>query len=149
MSQLNVDVIRSVYDAYDSQDMDAVLDHVDSDVQVFATEGLPWSGIYSGLGGFEEFLRTIEEHVRLTIETDELIESGESVAQIGRSVAQVHNSGTNFNTREIHIWRLRAGKVVSFQNYADTRTQRIALGLPEEPPPPEEPQEPNRGTFWS
>jgi ketosteroid isomerase-like protein len=149
MSQLNVDVVRGVYDAYDSRDLDAILSHLDDDVEVLATEGLPWSGHYYGRDGFADFLSAIDDQVRLTIETDELIDSGESVAQIGRSVAQVHISGTTFNSREIHIWRLRADKVISFQNYSDTRAQRIALGLPEEPPPPEEPEEPNRGAFWS
>ena len=148
MSQLNVDVIRSVYDAFDSQDMDGVLEHVANDVQVVATEGLPWSGTYSGRPGFEEFLTIVEEHVRLTIETQELIESGESVAQIGRSVGEVLETGTHFNTREIHIWGLREGKIVSFQNYADTRAQRIALGLPEEPSPDYDPEDTDREPFW-
>jgi uncharacterized protein len=149
MSQLNVDVVRGVYDAYDSRDLDAILSHLDNDVEVLATEGLPWSGHYYGRDGFADFLSAIDDQVRLAIETDELFESGESVAQIGRAVGEVHLSGTHFNTREIHIWRLRAGKVVSFQNYSDTRAQRIALGLPEEPPPRQRPQEPNCEAFWS
>jgi ketosteroid isomerase-like protein len=97
MSQLNVDVVRSVYDAFESDDIDGVLDHVDSDVQVLATEGLPWSGAYSGPNGFEEFIRTVQDHVRLSIETDELIDSGESVAQIGRTVGQAHATGTHLS----------------------------------------------------
>jgi len=150
MSQLNVDVVRSVYDAFESRDLDGVLAHVDDDVEVVATEGLPWSGRYYGTDGFADFISAVEDHVRLSIETDELIESGESVAQIGRIVGQVHESGTHFSTREIHIWGLRAGKVVSFQNYVDTRAQRAALGLPEEEPTPDfDPGESDREPFWS
>jgi ketosteroid isomerase-like protein len=150
MSQLNLDVVRGVYDAFDSRDLEAVLSHVDDDVEVLATEGLPWSGRYYGRDGFADFISAVEDHVRITIETDELIASGESVAQIGRIVGEVHQNGTHFHNREIHIWGLRAGKIVSFQNYVDTQAQRAALGLPfEEPPPDYDPENPDRVRFWS
>jgi uncharacterized protein len=149
MSQLNVDVIRSVYDALESQDLDGVLEHVDNDVRIFATEGLPWSGTYDGPSGVEEFIRTVEEHVRLSIETAELIDSGESVAQFGRTVGEAHATGHQFDLREIHVWTLRAGKVISFQNYVDRAGQRRALGLPNIDPPADEPRDPNREPFWS
>jgi ketosteroid isomerase-like protein len=148
MSQLNVNVVRSFYDAFDSNDLDGVLENVDGEVQIFATEGLPWSGVYSGPAGVEEFIRTIEEHVRLSIETEELIDSGESIAQIGRTVGEAHATGQHFDLREIHIWGLRAGKIVRFQNYVDTEGQRAALGLPPEEPPADDANVGPRETFW-
>jgi uncharacterized protein len=147
LSQQNVNIVRSVYDAFDSNDLDGVLQHVDGDVQVFATEGLPWSGTYSGPKGVEEFIRSVEEHVRLTIETDELIDSGESVAQIGRTVGEAHATGQHFDLREVHVWTLRNGKIVSFQNYVDTEAQRRALGLTEQDNPPSA-RRPGREPFW-
>jgi ketosteroid isomerase-like protein len=149
MSQLNVDVIRSVYDAFESRDMDGMMQNIDDDVQVVATEGLPWSGIYNGQAGFEEFIRRIEDHVNFSLDTEELLDSGSSVAQIGRINGQVHATRSSFDLREIHIWGLREGKVVSFQNYIDTRAQRRALGLPEVEPPSSEPRGgPGREPFW-
>ena len=130
MSQLNLNVVRSLYDAFESRDLEAVLRYLAPDVEIVASEGLPWSGTYHGPGGFADFVGAVEEHMRLSFETDELIESGESVAQIGAMVGEVHGANTTFWARSIHLWHLREGKVVSFQNYPDTRTQRIALGLP-------------------
>ena len=147
MSQLNVNIVRSVYDAFDSHDLDGVLHHVDDDVRVFATEGLPWSGTYHGPDGVEEFIRNVEEHVRLAIETEELFDSGESVAQIGRTVGEAYATGEPFNLREIHIWTLRNGKIVSFQNYVDTEAQRRVLGLPPQGPVLD-PRGPGHETFW-
>jgi ketosteroid isomerase-like protein len=150
MSQLNLNVVRSVYDAFDSEDMPAVLQHLDDDVEVFATDGLPWSGTYYGKDGFEDFITTVRDHVRLSIETDELFASGECVAQVGRTIAEVHATGASFDTRSIHIWRLRNGKVVSFQNYPHTDEQRRALGLPPSDEPPAGPPPPgDREAFWS
>jgi ketosteroid isomerase-like protein len=146
MTQLNLDVVRSVYDAFDSRDLPTVLKHLDDDVEVFATEGLPWSGTYYGKEGFQDFIMTVEQHVRLSIETDELIASGESVAQIGRTIAEVHATGQSFEARSIHIWELRDGRIVAFRNYPDTDEQRRAFGLP----PYEGPDAPagGRGSFW-
>jgi len=149
MSQLNVNIVRSLYDAFDSHDMDGVLEHVDGDVQVFATEGLPWSGVYSGHAGVEEFIRAVEEHVQLTIETDELIDSGESVAQIGRTIGESYATGEHFDLREIHIWGLKNGKIVRFQNYVDTQEQRRILGLPPEEGPLDSIDPGSREPFWS
>lgn len=148
MSQANIELVRSIYDAFDAGDRDSVLQHVDADIEVIATEGLPWSGRYYGREGAEEFIRTIEEHVLVSVETEELIDSGANVAQIGRLTGHAHNTGTPFDTREIHIWTLRHGKVVSFQNYLDTRAQREALGLPLEEPPPDGPGGGRREPFW-
>ena len=150
MSQLNLDIVRSVYDAFDSHDMDGVLQDVDDDVQVFATEGLPWSGTYSGPGGVEEFIRTVEAHVSLSVETEELFDSGTSVAQIGRLRGETRATGSPFDLREVHVWGLRNGKIVSFRNYVDTQAQRRALGLPEqdEPPSDDDSGGSKREAFW-
>jgi uncharacterized protein len=134
MSQQNVNVVRSVYDAFDSRDMDGVLAHLSVDVVVTATEGLPWSGQYTGTEGFEEFIQSIDDHVRFSVETEELLDSGASVAQIGRTVGEVYTTQMPFTFRAIHIWTLEEGKIVSFRNYIDTVEQRRALGLSGEPP---------------
>jgi ketosteroid isomerase-like protein len=146
MTQANIDLIRTIYDAFDSGDHDAVLEHVDDDIEVIATEGLPWSGHYYGREGAADFMRIIEDHVQVSVETDELIDSGSSVAQVGRLIGHAHNTGLPFDTREIHIWTLRRGKVVTFQNYIDSRAQREALGLP--PEPPADTDAGTRETFW-
>ena len=149
MSQLNVEIVRSVYDAFDSGDLEGLLDHMDDGVEVYATEGLPWSGTYSGRDGMREFIDAVETHVSLSIQTDELIDSGNSVAQIGRVVGQAYATGSHFDIREIHIWGVHERKVVSFQNYTDTQAQRRALGLHEvEPPEDEQPSDGRREPFW-
>jgi ketosteroid isomerase-like protein len=148
MTQANIELIQTIYDALDSGDHDSVLDHVDDDIEVIATEGLPWSGHYYGREAAADFLRSIEEHVQVSIETDELIDSGTSVAQVGRLIGHAHNTGLSFDTREIHIWTLRRGKVVTFQNYIDSRAQREALGLSPEEPPADDMDRGSRETFW-
>jgi len=148
MTQANIELIRTIYDAFDSGDHDGVLEHMDDGIEVIATEGLPWSGRYYGHEGAADFMRTIEDYVQVSVETEELIDSGSSVAQMGRLIGHAHSTGQPFNTPEIHIWTLRQGKVVTFQNYVDSRAQREALGLPLVDPPSDDTSAGPRETFW-
>ena len=129
MSQQNVDVVRSIYDAFESGDVDEVLDSLSEDVVAFVADGLPWSGTFHGREGFRKLLDAVEGQVQLAFETDEFIDAGEDVAQIGHGVGEVHVSGKRFNVREIHIWGVHDGKVVSFREYSDTAEQRRSLGF--------------------
>jgi ketosteroid isomerase-like protein len=148
LSQSNIELVRSIYDALDAGDHEGVLQHVDESIEVIAAEGLPWSGRYYGREGAEDFLRTMGDHVQVAVETDELIDSGANVAQIGRIVGHSYATGAPFNTREIHVWTLRNGKVVTFQNYFDSREQRKALGLQPQKPPVDGLDPGTRETFW-
>ena len=151
MSQRNLEVVRSVYDAFDARDLKTVLNHLDDDVEVVATEGVPWSGTYHGHEGFSEFIRAVDDHISLTIDVHELFASGENVAQVGQLIGIVNTTGELFNIRSIHIWRLRDGKVVAFHNYPDTDEQRRVLGLPLDDDSDADRRSAGdaRGPFWS
>jgi ketosteroid isomerase-like protein len=152
MSQLNLDVVRSLYAAFDARDINAVLPHLDHEIEVVASEGLPWSGTYRGRDGFHDFVRKVAEHIVVTVDVEEMYSSGESVAQIGRLVGTVQATGAEFEQRVIHIWGMRDGRVVSFRNYVDTDEQRRILGLPaagDDDGPPDALAPGNRTPFWS
>ena len=127
MSQEDVEVVRSLYDALDSWDIDAVVALVADDMVAELAPGVPWSGVYHGPDGLRRLLETIDEYVQLTIETDTLIDAGDFVAQMGRSTGTARLTGVRFAFNEIHHWRVRDGKIVSFRNYSDIAEQRRVL----------------------
>ena len=106
-----------------------MLDSLSEDVVAVVGDGLPWSGTFHGREGFRHLLDAVAGEVQLAFETDEFIDAGQDVAQIGFGVGEVHVTGRRFNVREIHVWGLREGKVVSFRDYSDTAEQRRILGL--------------------
>ena len=128
MSQQDLEVIRSLYDAFGSNDLDGVIALLAEDMVAYAGPGMPWSGTYYGPIGFRNFLETIREYVDLTIETDSLIDTGPVIAQVGRTVGRSLANGTAFSFDEIHLWSVRDGKVVVFRNYSDFEEQRRVLG---------------------
>lgn len=129
MSQPDVNIVQSIYDAFDGGDIDSIVDLLDDDFVATVDDDLPWSGTYHGPAGFRDLIDRIEAVVRVSFESDEYITTDHVVAQIGTGVADVVVSGRHFTFREIHIWGLREGKVVSFYNYSDTAEHRRALGL--------------------
>jgi len=104
-----------------------VVDLLGDDMVTEAAPGVPWSGTYYGPEGFRRFLEIIDEYVELTIETDSLIDTGTEVRQEGRTTGYARVSGTLFSFDEVHIWRVKDGKIVAFSNYSDIDEQRRVL----------------------
>ena len=120
-------MVRVLYDAFDSKDLDSVVGLLADDMVATVAPGVPWSGTYHGPEGFRRFLEIIDEYVELGIETDSLVDEGSEVRQVGRTTGYAHVSGTAFSFAEVHVWGVEDGKIVSFRNYSDIDEQRRVL----------------------
>jgi ketosteroid isomerase-like protein len=127
LSQADVELVRSLYDAFESKDLDGVIGLLADDMVAHVAPGVPWSGSYYGPEGFRRFLEIIDEYVELSIETDSLIDTGPVVAKVGRSTGYARTTGTRFSFDEIHFWEVKDGKIVAFRNYSDIEEQRRVL----------------------
>jgi ketosteroid isomerase-like protein len=127
LSEENVELVRVLYDAFDSKDLDSVVSLKSDDMVAHVAPGVPWSGTYHGPEGFRRFLETIDEYVELSIETGALLDSGSEVKQVGRSTGYARVSGTVFSFDEVHIWGVKDGEIVSFSNHSDIDEQRRVL----------------------
>jgi len=83
LSQEDVELVRILYDAFDSKDLDGVVSVLGDDMVANVAPGVPWSGTYYGPEGFRRFLEIIDEYVELNIETDSLLEVGSEIRQVG------------------------------------------------------------------
>jgi uncharacterized protein len=115
----NMATIERVYAAFARGDMDTIMAAMAPDVTVKQDAPLPWGGTYTGHAGFGRFLGTLLEHLDVSLETDELISSGDYVVQIGRTRGTVRRNGKPFRVRELHIWRFEDGMVASYQVHID------------------------------
>lgn len=110
-------VVRSVYEAFASADVEGIIDALADDV-VLEDPDLPGGGIFSGVDSVLGFLRqwgdTFDE---LTVELEELIDAGD-----GRVVAVVHQKGVSktgvaVEMHDAHVWTVRDGKVARIQMF--------------------------------
>ena len=133
MSQENVEAVRALFDAYREQDVDAVVEIADPDIEVHPSiVGGPEGNVYRGRDGFRQFLANVEAAWGdFRIETEEFRDLGDTVLVLGRSSARGEGSGALVEANTGWVCVLRKGKVRQFRSFARREQALEAVGLRE------------------
>lgn len=113
-----------MYDAFAAGDIAAVLARMSPDIRWNEADhfpyadGNPYIGPDAVLRGV--FARCGGEWDGFTVRIDELLDAGDVVVALGRYGGVYKATGRAQDTQMAHIWRLKDGKVVGFQQHADT-----------------------------
>lgn len=129
ISQTNVEIIKSAYDALAQQDIPTLFGLFAPDIRVTQSADLPWGGDYSGLDGAKEFLQRVKTHLDSHVVLGAVIEAGDHVVWTGRTKGIVKTTGHSFDAAFVHVWRLRDEKIVGFQPYVDYPSMKGSLPL--------------------
>jgi ketosteroid isomerase-like protein len=62
---------------------------------------------------------------------DDLIDGGDRVVALGRYMGAFKATGRRMNPQAVHVWTLKDGKAVAFQQYIDTLDVARATGVPD------------------
>ena len=132
MSQENVESVRSLYEAFNSEDWDAVLEHAASDfvLDMSRAIGPQQGGMYKRdqLQSFLEELGGTFESFR--IDADEFIEAGEQVV-VPQTAHARGRDGIEVKARTALVYTFRAGAVTRLVMYQGRREALEAAGLSE------------------
>jgi uncharacterized protein len=118
MSEGNVELVQSAYEAFGRGDIPAILDLLADDVDWNVTEVLPQGGHWSGkqdVGGFFEKVGAVWQD--LSVDVEDVCASGDRVCMIGRGAGKHDGADAWFGF--VHVWTVRDGKVAAFREYAD------------------------------
>lgn len=122
----NLAVINGLYKSFSAGDIPAVLALLDEKVVWMEAEGNayadgnPYIGPEAVLNGV--FARVGADHDYFRLEDIELHEmSGNKILATLRYDAKVKGTGKTFNAQVTHLWTLKNGKIVGFQQYVDTK----------------------------
>jgi uncharacterized protein len=126
--QSNAEVVRSLYDAFERSDVEAVLALFHPEIEIRQSEEVPWGGTYRGHEGAVRFFTALGGHIQTRVEIDRLVVSGDAVVETGRTVGRAVATQQPFAIDETHVWRLRDGKVVSMEAFVDNAAMLAALG---------------------
>ena len=131
MSQENVEIVRSIYEAVNRRDWDAAFRDQAPDVELRTPPGLN-AGTYRGRkevqGFWEEMLTPFEA---VSAEPEELLESGDQVAVVLKIRARPRESNAEIEIRNGHLWAIRDGTVVSMRLFGKPEKALQAAGLSE------------------
>jgi ketosteroid isomerase-like protein len=132
MSQGNVELVRSIYEAANRRDWDAAFRDQRPDVEFTTPPRGINAGTYRGReecqGYWEELLSAFD---RATAEPEELIESNDQVVVVVKTRMRPKGIGAEIESRTGWLWTIRDGMVVSMRIFAKPEEALEAVRLRE------------------
>ncbi|MDR6866214.1 ketosteroid isomerase-like protein [Microbacterium resistens] len=118
----NADIIRAHYAASERGDLAGMLAPLDEGIRWTEAAGFPYAGTYIGPAAVAEnvFSRIQADWDDYMVAIDEVFDAGEAVIAIGTYSGTYKATGRFFVARVAHVWRLRDGKAVAFEQFTDT-----------------------------
>jgi ketosteroid isomerase-like protein len=120
----NAELIRRIYSDFAAGNIPGVLGAMSPDIVWNEAENFPYAdgnpyiGPAAVLNGV--FARCGGEWDGFGVRVDELLDAGDTIIALGRYLGTYKATGRAQNTQMAHFWRIAGGKVVRFQQYADT-----------------------------
>jgi ketosteroid isomerase-like protein len=132
MSAENVAIIKSVYEAFASGNVAGVLGVMSPEIVWHEAENFPYADCnpYRGPEAVAAgvFARCIGEWKGFAVRMVDLIDGGDRVIALGRYNGEYKATGRRMNPQAVHVWTLKDGKAVAFQQYIDTLDVARATG---------------------
>lgn len=132
MSQGNGALIRSLYEAFARGDVPTVLGTMDPGIVWNEAENFPYAdrNPYVGPDAVLQgvFMRLATEWDGFCVNVEDVHDAGDTVVATGRYGGAFKKTGTRIHLQFAHVWTLRDGKIVRFQQYTDTLQAARAVG---------------------
>ena len=121
----NIALIEKTYESFAARDYEAVMSNFADDFVWIAADNSPLAdqSPYHGVpairsGVFERIAAGFE---KLVVVADEMFEAdGGRVVVLGHYHGKFRGAPEEFETQVAHIWTVRDGRIVKFQQYLDT-----------------------------
>ena len=121
----NADVVKGVYSAFAAGNVPAVLGAFDAAIQWNEAEGFlyadgnPYAGPMAVAQGV--FQRVVTDVDGFAVVPEQFIDAGDAIVVEGRYKGTWKATRAKVDAQFAHIWHIRDGKIVRFQQYTDTR----------------------------
>jgi ketosteroid isomerase-like protein len=124
----NVALVRSAYQAFNDQDVEALKSLAAPDFLLDASSATD-GGRHRGLDAFDEIFEAIRERwADFRLDPLEFYEAGDRVLVLGTLVARGH-SRTPFASVAGQVWTVKDGKLASMQAFLSSEEAMQAAGL--------------------
>ena len=134
MSQENVEIAQAAYDAWNTGDLESVLDRLHPDVE-WEENAQVYPGLDPVYHGHEGFLKrqrdAFDAWEWFTVKDHEFVDAGEHVVVPLHLAAKGRHSGIELEMTVCDVLTFRAGKVVRHRLYANRADALKAVGLQE------------------
>lgn len=125
MSHDNVEIVRGMYDSFGRGDVPSVLGQMHSNIEwneaenfIYA-DGNPYLGPQAVLEGV--FMRLGTDWEGFSVTPEEWLDAGNRLVVMGIYQGTHKGTGKTVRAQFAHVWSLKEGRVVRFQQYTDTK----------------------------
>jgi ketosteroid isomerase-like protein len=129
----NVQRVRDVYEAFGRGDIPTVLAAFDAKIEWREAEGHPYEPAGKAWVGPDAvlqklFMRIGADWDGFTVHPKQFHDAGGTVVVEGRYTGTHKRTGKVLDAQLCHVWKLRDGKVTSFQQFVDTAQLQDVMG---------------------
>ena len=132
MSQENVSVVKSMYEAFASGNIPVIIGALDPQVEWWEAENFiyadhnPYIGPNAVLEGV--FMRIGNDWDGFAVGPEKVLDAGDVAIGYGYYSGTYKKNGAHVRAQFAHFFTFRGGKVVKFQQYTDTAQFLKAVG---------------------
>jgi ketosteroid isomerase-like protein len=124
----NATVVRAAYEAFARGDIPTVVESFDPAIVWIESTGLI-AGTYEGPEAVVEgvFVPIGSEWEVFTVDPDRVVAEGDVCVAVGTYRGTYRATGRSMTSRFAHVWEMRDGRIVRFEQIADTESFNAAL----------------------
>ncbi|MFL5861432.1 MAG: nuclear transport factor 2 family protein [Solirubrobacteraceae bacterium] len=118
----NQEIIENGYARFAAGDAPGALADMADDIQWSQADGFPVAGTHVGPQAVleEVFMRLGEIGDDFAVTPEQFLADGDKVVALGNYTWKHKSSGEPAAVKMVHVWTLKGGKAVSFQQHVDT-----------------------------
>ena len=121
----NLEIIKSTYEGKTSEENgENLAKYVAENISWTEAKGFPYAGTYIGLDNVTKnvFSRLGSEWVDYKFTPEDYIASNDKVVAYGTYSGTYKLTGKAFTARVAHVWKLKDKKIISFEQFVDSKT---------------------------
>lgn len=126
----NLEIVKSTYEGKTSEENGQNLaKYVDKDISWTEAKGFPYAGIYIGLESITKnvFSRLGSEWIDYKFTPEDYVASDDKVVAYGTYTGVNKATEKPVKSRVAHLWKLKDGKIVSFEQFVDSQPVQDAM----------------------
>ena len=118
----NLEIIKTLYKAFAERDTDTILKLFDQNIEWIQNEGFPGGGRHIGPDAvLNDVFAKFRVHWQVwKADVEEYLDAGDAIVALGKYHGTHKTSGKSMTAAFAHVYRIREGKIVKFEQYTDT-----------------------------
>ncbi|WP_209435012.1 nuclear transport factor 2 family protein [Pedobacter ginsenosidimutans] len=120
----NLEIVKSTYEGKTSEENgENLAKYVAEDISWTEAEGFPCAGTYIGLKNITKnvFARLGSEWIDYKFTPEDYVANEDKVVAYGTYSGTYKKTNKPFKARVAHIWKLKESKIISFEQFVDSK----------------------------